>query len=73
MVSSPKLLSDVRCLWDAGATLGEGTCWSPRQQALYWVDILGHKLYRCDASGDQRSSWHFEETISAVAERRTGP
>ena len=39
-------LGSVRCVWPAAATLGEGTCWSVRQQALYWVDILGQHLHR---------------------------
>jgi sugar lactone lactonase YvrE len=73
MHTAPKVLSDVRCLWRAGATLGEGTCWSSGEQALYWVDILDSTLYRCDAQGGARASWRFEDTISAVAERRDGP
>jgi D-xylonolactonase len=73
MVSAPQLLSQPRCLWAAGATLGEGLCWSPREQALYWVDILRNTLYRCNADGEDRRSWTFDDTISAVAERREGP
>ncbi|NRF71136.1 SMP-30/gluconolactonase/LRE family protein [Aquincola sp. S2] len=73
MTTSPRLLSPLRCLWDAAATLGEGTCWSEREQALYWVDILGHTLYRCDANGGERRQWHFDETVSAVAERQDRP
>ena len=74
MITAPKLTSGLRCLWDAGALLGEGTCWSPREQALYWVDILAGVLYRCDAEGGARRAWHFEaETVSAVAERRDRP
>ncbi|MEK8031699.1 SMP-30/gluconolactonase/LRE family protein [Ideonella sp. DXS29W] len=76
---APALLSEPRCVWAAGATLGEGTCWSEREQALYWVDILEHRLYRlqlgkgaADGLTDARDSWQFEETISAVAERATG-
>jgi sugar lactone lactonase YvrE len=69
----PRQLSEPRCLWNARATLGEGCCWSEREQALYWVDILGHALYRCAADGSARRSWHFEETVSAVAERREHP
>lgn len=61
------------CIWSAGAELGEGTLWSVREQALYWVDILAGKLYRCDAQGGERHSWHFDETVSAVAERRDQP
>jgi xylono-1,5-lactonase len=73
MTTGPRLTSPVRCLWDAGATLGEGTCWSVRAQALYWVDILNGTLYRCDAAGGERRQWRFDgETVSAVAERRAG-
>jgi D-xylonolactonase len=69
----PRQLDEARVAWPARATLGEGTCWSVREQALYWVDILGQRLHRfTPASGDQRS-WDFDETISAVAERRDRP
>ena len=70
---APTLLSEPRCLWPAGATLGEGTCWSEREQALYWVDILEHRLYRYRLSDGARDHWQFDETISAVAERANAP
>lgn len=60
-------------VWQAGAQLGEGLCWSPRRQAIYWVDILGRQLMRLDLSSGKRSTWHFAETISAVAERAGAP
>ena len=72
-MDTPKLLSEPRCLWDARAELGEGTCWSVREQALYWVDILGHRLHRYVPERDERRSWTFGETISAVAERASKP
>ncbi len=72
MAETPKLLSAVRCLWPAGATLGEGTLWSPSRQALYWVDILGRQLYRYTPATQARESWPFDEEISAVAERANG-
>jgi D-xylonolactonase len=62
-----------RCIWPAGAELGEGTLWSVREQALYWVDILGKQLHRCRADGSERASWRFDEEISALAERRNEP
>lgn len=34
-----ELLSDVR------AQLGEGPAWHAREQTLYWVDVLGKRLY----------------------------
>lgn len=63
---------EVRCVWAAGAELGEGTLWSVRQQALYWVDILGQKLHRYHPASDARKSWSFDETISTVCERGPG-
>ncbi|MCW5658528.1 MAG: SMP-30/gluconolactonase/LRE family protein [Burkholderiaceae bacterium] len=63
----------VRCIWPAEAQLGEGTLWSVREQALYWVDILGKRLHRCRADGSERASWSFDEEISALAERASGP
>jgi sugar lactone lactonase YvrE len=72
-MKAPQLLGAVRCVWSAGAELGEGTCWSAREQALYWVDILQGRLHRyTPASGAQRS-WTFDDNVSAVAERRSLP
>ncbi len=71
--SSPFLTSELRCLWPAGATLGEGTLWSSRHQALYWVDILGRQLHRYHPATQARESWPFDEEISAVAERANEP
>lgn len=56
------------CVWDAHAELGEGPLWSMKEQALYWVDILGRHLYRYSSSEPQRT-WDFDDEISAVAER----
>ncbi|MBX3618940.1 MAG: SMP-30/gluconolactonase/LRE family protein [Rhizobacter sp.] len=70
---APRPTSDLRCLWPAGATLGEGTLWSVREQALYWVDILGRQLHRYDPATQARRSWRFDEEISALAERANGP
>jgi xylono-1,5-lactonase len=56
------------CIWDAHALLGEGPLWSEKEQALYWVDILGHKLHRYSMQTGQRS-WDFDQEISAIAER----
>jgi len=64
---------DVRCIWPAEAQLGEGTLWSPGEQRLYWVDILGKRLHRCRADGSERAGWAFDEEISALAERKDAP
>jgi len=70
---APVIRGAPRCLWPAGARLGEGTLWSVRQQALYWVDILGCQLHRFDPLTQARASWTLNEEISAVAERLASP
>lgn len=61
------------CLLPARAELGEGLLWSIREQVLYWVDILARRLHRLDPASGARSSWLFDEEISAVAERSAAP
>jgi len=70
-VTPPRILSQPRIVGDVRATLGEGLCWSPSSQAVWWVDILEHRLYR-DALSGAHDAWPFDETISAVAERANG-
>ncbi|WP_116092493.1 SMP-30/gluconolactonase/LRE family protein [Sphingomonas crusticola] len=49
-------MSDVISVLNARATLGEGPVWVAREQALWFVDIKGHKVHRFDpATGNHRS------------------
>lgn len=61
-------MNTPECVWNAHAALGEGPLWSVREQALYWVDILNHRLHRYSPE-EGRRSWQFDQEISAVAER----
>lgn len=72
-VRAPVIAGAPQCLWAAEALLGEGTLWSVREQALYWVDILGHLLHRYHPATQSEDSWPFDEEISAVAERAVRP
>ena len=69
----PTPRSEPVCVWNAEAALGEGTCWSPREQALWWVDILGRRLHRYRPADGAKRSWQFDEEISALAERTDAP
>ncbi len=70
---TPLRASSAECVWPAKAALGEGTLWSGREQALYWVDILACRLHRYRPSDASRASWTFDEEISAVAECNDRP
>ncbi len=72
-ISSPRALGAPECVWPVGATLGEGALWSQREQALYWVDILAHRLHRWHPSTGDRRTWQFDQVITALAERADAP
>jgi sugar lactone lactonase YvrE len=53
------------------ANVGEGPVWAPREQALYWVDNKGRKVFRRDENGDVRTfATPFE--ICCLAPSETG-
>lgn len=62
----------MECIWDARAIIGEGTIYSPRDRAVYWVDIRGMKLFRLPLDGGRRQTWQFDEPIGWVVERNSG-
>ena len=52
--------------------LGEGACWSPRDQAFYWVDILAPALNRLSLDDGAIMRWAMPEPLGWVVRRRAG-
>lgn len=52
--------------------LGEGALWSPRDNALYWVDIFGPALSRLSLSDMSVRRWLMPEPLSWIAEQKAG-
>lgn len=52
-------LSDIypECLWDVGATLGEGACWDAPAGCVWFTDIKGRRIHRYDPVTGSRESW----------------
>lgn len=67
MSSSYRIRSDIR------AELGEGPLWSARDQAVYWVDILGQAVHRLPLDGETVTSWSLPERIGWLVERESRP
>jgi len=65
-------ISLPRCVWPAGAELGESPLWSPSLQSLYWTDILACKLHRFTPESGAQRTWQFDENICALAGREGG-
>ena len=55
-----------------GAQLGEGPLWSPRENALYWIDIVGRSIHRWNPSSGKRDTAMFSQWICALAHRAGG-
>lgn len=60
----------TRVFSDTVCQLGEGPLWHPQEQALYWFDILGMRLFR--RSGQDETHWDFDENVSAAGWIDTG-
>jgi xylono-1,5-lactonase len=63
--------NSVRCVADVHAVLGEGPVWVERDQALYWVDIKGRKIFRIDGAGDL-AKWDTPFRVGSLVPRARG-
>jgi len=55
-----------RSLWEAGATLGEGVLWDGARGLVWFVDIKGRRIHRCDPYGGSRRSWDAPGQVSFI-------
>ena len=63
---------DIKCVWEEPAILGEGPLWVARENAVYWVDIVGKKVHRCALADGARRTWTFETEVTSLAARQQG-
>src|SRR5262245_60561821 len=46
--------------------LGEGSLWDVAQQRLYWVDIIGHKVFAFDPRNGSNLAFDVGESVGTV-------
>ena len=63
--------SDILCVADVHAVLGEGPVWVALEAALYWVDIKGRKIFRLDERG-KLEQWETPFRVGSLAPRAGG-
>jgi sugar lactone lactonase YvrE len=65
-------MTEVQCVLDARAELGECPVWSAREQVLYWVDIRAPALHRLDPGSGATCSWPMPSRIGSFGLRDAG-
>jgi sugar lactone lactonase YvrE len=65
-------MSEVRCVVDLRATVGEGPVWDDRARVLWWVDIKTPRLFRFDPASGENRAWPMPERIGCVIPREKG-
>ena len=63
--------TNVTCVADVHAVLGEGPVWMQRESALYWVDIEGRKIFRLGEQG-ALDQWDTPFRVGSLAPRAGG-
>ncbi|MET0269682.1 MAG: SMP-30/gluconolactonase/LRE family protein [Sphingomonas sp.] len=61
-----------RCLWEAGATLGESPIYDARDGRLYWVDVENPSINWIDIDSEAKGRWIPPMWISAIGLRARG-
>ena len=65
-------MTEVTCILDARAVLGEGPLWDPAAGLLYWVDIKRREIHRFDPASRRDEKWSTPEDIGSLAVRARG-
>ena len=63
---------EVQCVADIRSLLGEAPIWSPRDSALYWVDILTPSVHWYDATRRVNQELKLGSMVSVAIPKATG-
>jgi D-xylonolactonase len=64
-------MTEATCIADLHMVLGEGPVWVEREQALYWLDIKGRKIFRLSENGE-RNDWPTPFRVGSIVPRSGG-
>jgi sugar lactone lactonase YvrE len=68
----PPVPLDVGVVVRARAVVGESPVWDAARRCLWFVDIRGRAIHRCDAAGADRRSWALPDLVTSLAPRAAG-
>lgn len=56
----------ARLVLDCRNIVGESAVWSPHEQCLYWVDIIGSRIHRFAPQSGAHDSWQTPELPTSI-------
>ncbi|MEO9230088.1 MAG: SMP-30/gluconolactonase/LRE family protein [Devosia sp.] len=59
-------MEEPQCIWPAMAQLGEGARYDAVTDEIWWVDILGQKIFCMALGSGQQWTWDTPETVGAT-------
>jgi sugar lactone lactonase YvrE len=65
-------VTEVTCVLDARAELGECPVWAAEEQALYWVDIYAPSINRLDPATGENREWKLPAPVGSYGLRAGG-
>ena len=65
-------MSDVQCVWEIPAILGEGPLWVEAENAVYWVDIFSSRVHRYALADGAKTTWTFDFEVTSLSPRAGG-
>jgi len=63
---------EATCVVDCGNMLGEGALWCPRDQVLWWIDIVSVQLWRFEPVSGRTDHWPLPKRPGSFALRKDG-
>jgi len=65
-------MTEIVCILDAKAELGEGTLWDAAAQVLWWVDIWGRAIHRTDPETGRDEMFPTPRDVGCLGLREQG-
>ena len=65
-------MTDIECVVDARALLGESTYWDPKAKVLWWIDIYSRAVHRYDPKAERDETFSLPDYPGCLAVRERG-
>lgn len=62
----------ARLVLDCKDVVGESLVWSPAEQGLYWVDIVGSRIHRLQPGSGRHETWPTPELPTSIGLAKDG-